>query len=59
MLMQMLEAGGLPALTDGERTADGDSPKGYYECERASWTIWSGGFAIFAPLREKIQRRIS
>ena len=34
MAMKMLEAGGLPLITDNERTADEDSPKGYYEDER-------------------------
>lgn len=34
MLMKMLEAGGLPIVTDGLRTADEDNPKGYYEVER-------------------------
>lgn len=34
MMMKMLEAGGLPPLTDGEREADVDNPKGYYEYER-------------------------
>ena len=34
MMMKMLEAGGLPALTDNIRTADADNPKGYYEFER-------------------------
>lgn len=33
MLMRMLEAGGLPPLTDGERSADDDNPRGYYEFE--------------------------
>jgi predicted AlkP superfamily phosphohydrolase/phosphomutase/tetratricopeptide (TPR) repeat protein len=33
LMMQMLEAGGLPPLTDGERTADVDNPGGYYEWE--------------------------
>lgn len=44
LMMQMLEAGGLPILTDNLRTADPDNPKGYYELERvkqlerdASW----------------------
>ena len=32
--MQMLAAGGLLALTDGERRADADNPRGYYEWER-------------------------
>lgn len=34
MMMKMLEAGGLPVLTDHVRTADADNPKGYYEFER-------------------------
>src|SRR5512143_2834059 len=34
MVMKMLEAGGLPVMTDGIRTADEDNPKGYYEVER-------------------------
>ncbi|HVV44348.1 MAG TPA: alkaline phosphatase family protein, partial [Bryobacteraceae bacterium] len=33
MLMQMLSAGGLPALTDGVRSADEDNPRGYFELE--------------------------
>jgi len=35
MTMKMLEAGGIPPLTDQIRVADGDNPKGYYEFERA------------------------
>lgn len=31
MMMQMLQAGGLPALTDGDRPADDDNPRGYFE----------------------------
>jgi len=34
MMMKMLEAGGIPPLTDQIRTADSDNPKGYYEFER-------------------------
>ncbi|HEU5022145.1 MAG TPA: tetratricopeptide repeat protein, partial [Bryobacteraceae bacterium] len=33
MLMQMLAAGGVPALTDGIRSADEDNPRGYFEFE--------------------------
>jgi hypothetical protein len=33
LMMQMLAAGGLSALTDGERVADTDNPRGYYEWE--------------------------
>ncbi len=35
MTMKMLEAGGIPPLTDSIRSADEDNPKGYYEFERA------------------------
>jgi hypothetical protein len=34
MMMRMLEAGGLPLMTDGERSADVDNPRGYFEYER-------------------------
>ena len=34
MMMKILEAGGLPPLTDNLRTADEDNPKGYFEFER-------------------------
>ncbi|RME06234.1 MAG: sulfotransferase family protein [Anaerolineae bacterium] len=34
MMMKMLEAGGIPPLTDHIRSADDDNPKGYYEFER-------------------------
>jgi hypothetical protein len=34
LMMMMLEAGGMPVLTDHIRTADADNPKGYYEFER-------------------------
>ena len=34
MMMRMLEAGGIPIMSDAERGADIDNPKGYFECER-------------------------
>jgi hypothetical protein len=34
MMMQLLEAGGLPILKDDLRAADPDNPKGYYEFEQ-------------------------
>jgi hypothetical protein len=34
MMMKMLEAGGLPIMSDGQRGADVDNPKGYFEYER-------------------------
>ncbi|HNT89911.1 MAG TPA: sulfotransferase [Candidatus Hydrogenedentes bacterium] len=53
MMMRMLEAGGLPILSDGLRTADEDNPKGYYEFERvkklrddAAWLADARGKAV-------------
>ncbi|HVS14273.1 MAG TPA: sulfotransferase family protein [Thermoanaerobaculia bacterium] len=34
MAMKMLEAGGVSLVSDGEREADVDNPKGYYEDQR-------------------------
>lgn len=34
MLMQMLEAGGVPVLSDAVRAPDASNPRGYYEFER-------------------------
>ena len=34
LMMQMLAAGGMPILGDGERAADADNPRGYLEWER-------------------------
>lgn len=34
MMMQMLNSGGLEALTDGKRKEDIDNPKGYFEYEK-------------------------
>ncbi len=34
MMMKMLEAGGIPLLTDHQRSPDEDNPKGYFEFER-------------------------
>ena len=55
MVMKMLEAGGIPVIIDGIRTADEDNPKGYYEDERVKnlaqerdkrWLAASQGRAI-------------
>lgn len=55
MAMKMLEAAGLEVVTDNERTADEDNPKGYLEDERVkelaemedkSWIRDSRGRAI-------------
>jgi len=35
LMMQMVVAGGIPALSDGLRTADENNPRGYFEWEPA------------------------
>jgi hypothetical protein len=34
LMMQMLQGGGIPIVTDHVRTADTDNPRGYYEFEQ-------------------------
>jgi len=53
MMMQMLAAGGVPALVDNVRQADEDNPRGYFEFERvkqvetdASWLDKAEGRAV-------------
>jgi hypothetical protein len=53
LMMQMLDAGGLPLLTDGLRAADADNPRGYFEYEPvkaterdASWLVIAQGKAV-------------
>lgn len=53
MMMQMLDEGGIPALTDNIRVADEDNPKGYYEFEPvkktredASWLKGAAGKVV-------------
>ena len=53
MMMRMLEAVGLPVLTDGVRKPDEDNPYGYYEYEPAkrlkedsSWLVDATGKAV-------------
>jgi len=38
LMMQMLAAGGLQVLTDGQRTADQHNPRGYFELEAVKHT---------------------
>ena len=53
LMMQMLDRGGIPTLTDGVRAADDDNPRGYYEFERVkstrqdpSWIAGARGKAV-------------
>jgi hypothetical protein len=48
MMMQMLEAGGLPPLTDRQRAADEDNPRGYYELEQVKDRDVKGAWAADA-----------
>ncbi|HNO78506.1 MAG TPA: sulfotransferase domain-containing protein [Phycisphaerae bacterium] len=55
MMMSMLQAGGMDLVVDGERTADEDNPKGYFELERikkiksdADWLLDADGKVIKA-----------
>ncbi|MEZ4680149.1 MAG: hypothetical protein R2932_38610 [Caldilineaceae bacterium] len=57
-MMQMLEAGGIPPLTDHERTADEDNPGGYYEFERVK-KLEKGDTAWLAQMPGKVVKVIS
>ena len=53
MMMHMLEAGGMPILTDNIRKPDEDNPNGYYEFEavkqlsrNSSWLAGASGKAV-------------
>jgi hypothetical protein len=61
LMMQLLEAAGLPAFTDGRRVADDSNQKGYYEHDQVaalltspdkSWLAGARGHAlkVVAPL---------
>jgi hypothetical protein len=59
MAMKMLEAGGLPVVTDGRRAADGSNPNGYYEFERVKELDKGGDTAWLADARGKAVKIIS
>ena len=59
MLMKMLEAGGLSVMTDGQRTADEDNPKGYFEVERIKGLAQEGERGWLAGARGKAIKIIS
>ena len=58
MMMKMLEAGGLPPLTDGERRSDDDNPLGYFEFERVK-ALPKGDHAWLDDTRGKVVKVIS
>ena len=57
MTMKMLEAGGIPPLTDQIREADSDNPKGYYEFERAK-KLREGDVAWIPDVQGKVVKLI-
>jgi len=46
LMMQMLENGGVPVVTDNNRTADTDNPRGYFEFEPVKWLPATRGRAF-------------
>jgi hypothetical protein len=59
MAMAMLEAGGIPVVTDGRRAADASNPKGYYEYEPVKDLDKPGDHAWLAGARGKAVKIIS
>lgn len=57
MMMQMLNRGGLPVLTDQVRMADEDNPRGYFELERVKQTTEDASWVHDA--RGKVVKLIS
>jgi len=58
MMMKVLEAGGIPPITDELRQADEDNPKGYYEFERVK-EMEKGDTAWVIDGRGKVVKVIS
>lgn len=58
MMMKMLDAGGIPPLTDEIRAADADNPRGYYEFERVK-KLDKGDTAWLAEAQGKAIKVIS
>ncbi len=59
MAMKMLEAGGLRVVTDNQRSADEDNPKGYYEDERVKDLHQEGDKTWLREARGKVVKIIS
>jgi hypothetical protein len=58
LMMKMLEAGGIPPLTDQVRQADQDNPRGYYEFERVR-KLKEGDYAWVRQARGKTVKVVS
>ena len=59
MTMRMLEAGGMPVVTDGVRAADDSNPNGYYELEQVKTLSTGGDTAWLARARGQAVKVIS
>jgi hypothetical protein len=57
LMMQLLHAGGVPALTDHVRVADTDNPRGYFEFERVKKV--KGDTAWLSGARGKVVKMVS
>jgi hypothetical protein len=53
LMMQLLEAAGLPAFTDGRRAADASNQRGYYEHEKVTGLLSSADRSWLAEARGK------
>jgi hypothetical protein len=65
MMMRMIQAAGIPALTDHLRAADEDNPHGYFELEAVkrtrqdpSWLSQAGGKVVVGTAREHLRRAV-
>lgn len=58
MMMKMLEAGGVAIMTDNQRAADENNPKGYYEYERVK-QLKKGDYAWLNDAHGKAVKIIS
>ncbi len=59
MLMKMLEAGGVAVVSDGQRVADEDNPRGYYEDERVKRLARTPDKSWLATARGRAMKIIS
>jgi hypothetical protein len=57
LMMQVIHAGGVPALVDHVRAADADNPRGYFECERVKKLKTDAGWLPEA--RGKVVKMVS
>lgn len=58
MMMKMLEAGGIPVVTDKLRVADQNNPNGYYELERVK-QLKDGDFSWLEDAQGKVVKIIT